>query len=243
MTPNEDVFRFPKVKGRYVQWDEQPPPLRRAARASLWYNRTTWDRPGTAEIEARSWDDLTAAQQDAALSLGFYRRTWDCFQNHYRAYAWKELDRDGRDAAAALGWDAATWDAAGPGRDGTQPPAYDAAWDRLGDAERDAATLLCFFEDTWEGRALARATPASADAGPDGAGVGGAGVEAPRRDAPAQTSAQTSVTKVEAGSNDQNGFSLSIMADPTSLANRVMGNTAMCVLSVFGLLVPSLFAV
>lgn len=242
MTPNNGPFRFPKVKGRYVQWDEQPGPARRAARHALHYNRTTWDLPGRAQIEGRRWADLTAAQRDAALTVGFYHRTWDCFQNHYRAYAWDDLDADSRNAATALGWDAAGWD----DRDADLPPVYGTAWDALRDEARDAATLLCFFEDTWDGNTLVRDVPAGADAG-ESVGVradAGGGTDV-GDEAPAPDVRTTSAPGAEGEGYDADGFSVSsvsVMAAPASSANRVAEVTMTCLLPAFGTLVPFVFA-
>jgi len=144
MTPTNGRFRFPKVKERYIQWADLPLDLRRTAADSLEYNKTTWDNLGTAPIEKRSWEELTEHQKADAMSLGFYQRTWDCFQNHYRGYEWDELERDISDALQILGWSKTSWE------DDDVPLSYDNEWSRLSETEQSVAAVLCFFEENWD---------------------------------------------------------------------------------------------
>jgi hypothetical protein len=51
------------------------------AKSEMLYDETTWNDLGLAEIERKSWDDLSDYQKAAAVYLGMYDRTWDCFQN------------------------------------------------------------------------------------------------------------------------------------------------------------------
>mmetsp|Transcript_13351 Transcript_13351/g.28886 ORF Transcript_13351/g.28886 Transcript_13351/m.28886 type:complete len:818 (+) Transcript_13351:140-2593(+) len=149
ITPNTGVFLYPKPKQRYVEWDDQPADARRVAAGSLSYNRNTWNELGTAEVEQRSWEELTEHQKSDAMSLGFYKKTWDCFHNHYRSYEWYELDRDSRDALQVLGWSENSWET---GEE--EPPSYDNKWERLSESEQTVAAILCFFEDNWDGNSL-----------------------------------------------------------------------------------------
>jgi len=149
MTPNSNGdFLYPKVKRRYVEWDEQPTDARRIAADSLSYDRETWNFLGTAPIEGKRWLELTEHQKSDAMSVGFYQRTWDCFHNHYRSYAWIELDRDSRDALQVLGWSENSW------KENVEPPSYDNDWSRLSENEQTTAAILCFFEDNWDGNSL-----------------------------------------------------------------------------------------
>jgi hypothetical protein len=61
------------------------------------------------------WAELTSEQQADAIRIGFYQQTWDCFQNHYRAYAWDDFDADPdtKDALKALGWVRDNWTSKG----------------------------------------------------------------------------------------------------------------------------------
>lgn len=149
MTPNNGPFPLPRVKKRYVEWTALPRDIRLAIKDSLHYNKTTWNTLGTADIEQKSWELLTDRQKSDAIDLGFYKRTWDCFQHHYRSYAWENLDTDSRDALQVLGWSEASWAA------NDEPPSYGNEWSRLSEAEQSIAAELCFFEDNWDGNSLA----------------------------------------------------------------------------------------
>lgn len=149
MTPNNGPFLYPKVKSRYVEWDNLSASDQRTANDSLQYTKSTWNNLGTAEIEKRSWDQLTERQKSDAITLGFYQRTWDCFHNHYRGYEWDDLDRDSRDALQVLGWNEINWEV-----ENAKPPSYENEWSRLSENEQDVASVLCFFEDNWDGNSL-----------------------------------------------------------------------------------------
>ena len=126
MTPNSSPLPYPKVKQRYVEWDSLPSDVRRLARTSLLYDKTSWDTLGSASIERRMWMELTAEQQSDAILIGFYQRTWDCFLNHYRGYSWDDFDKypDIKDALKTLGWLRDNWTGVG----GVEPPSYNMPW-------------------------------------------------------------------------------------------------------------------
>lgn len=160
MTPNTGSFRFPKVKQRYVQWTSLSGDKRRKARDSFMYNRTTWDNLGTADVEKRSWEELTEQQKNDAMFLGFYQKTWDCFMNHYRAYLWEDLDRDVKDSLRVLGWNELSW------KEDGAPPSYNNEWERLSESEQSVATVLCYFEDNWNGNNLEFVIPEEEELAP-----------------------------------------------------------------------------
>lgn len=191
MTLNDGPFLLPKVKSRYVPWDEQPADARRMASGSLLYDETSWNNPGTAAIEARRWEGLTEHQRADATSLGFYCRTWDCFQNHYRDYEWDDVDRDSRGALRALGWSEANWDQT------EAPPPYGKEWSQLSEAERSAATVLCFFEDNWDGNSLER------EATSEGGAVEGTGAVDDGSGVPPQTGPTTAGSDFDAQVPDE----------------------------------------
>ena len=143
MTPNLGIFPFPKVKQRYVEWTVLPGAIRRSARGSLLYNKTTWNEIGTSEVENKCWTELSEVQQSDAIDLGFYQRTWDCFHCHYRTYNWNDIDEDSRDSLQILGWSEESWLA------DEVPPSYENEWDRLSEDEQAVMPTLCFFEDNW----------------------------------------------------------------------------------------------
>ena len=148
MTPNAGPFPYPKVKQRYVEWDSLPSDVRLMARKSLLYNKTSWNVLGTALVENRGWGELTDYQKSDAILIGFYERTWDCFQNHYIVYEWDGIERDGQDALQVLGWSIASW------AEEIEPASYNNTWERLSEDEKTAAMVLCFFEDSWDGTTL-----------------------------------------------------------------------------------------
>jgi len=148
LTPNNGQFLYPKPKMRFVEWKALPPDVKRAARNSLLYNRASWNYMGTAGIETHSWGELTEHQKSDAVTIGFYQRTWDCFQNHYRSYKWDALDRDSRDALQVLGWSEATW------KENDVPPSYDNEWDQLSENEQSRLLQLCFSKESWNGNSL-----------------------------------------------------------------------------------------
>lgn len=135
MTPNDEPFLYPKVKQCCVEWNSLPSDVRMMARKSLLYNKTSWNNLGTAEIENKGWGDLTEYQQSDAISIGFYDRTWDCFQNHYRAYEWNGIATAVQDALKVLGWSTTSW------VENIEHPAYNNAWTDLSDNEKTAATV------------------------------------------------------------------------------------------------------
>ena len=149
MTPNNGIYPYPKVKQRYVEWTALPGDIRRTALSSFVYDKDSWNRMGTAEIEKRCWDDLTEQQKADAQYLGFYQRTWDCFQCHYRSYDWNDLDSDSRDALQVLGWSQEMWET-----DDETPPSYDNEWDRLSEPEKSVAPTLCYSNQNWNGTSL-----------------------------------------------------------------------------------------
>ena len=88
-------------------------------------------------------------QQPFAITLGFYERTWDCFQNHYRSTKWSDLPEDVRAAAIALGWQEGSWS-----NWSAEPAQYSKKWSQLSDEEETAAYALCHFNVTWPGDGL-----------------------------------------------------------------------------------------
>ncbi len=81
MTSNDGPFLYPKPRLRYTIWNELPPDKQQIAKSAMLYDETTWNDFGLAGIERKSWEDLTEYQKSAAIYLGIYDRTWDCFQN------------------------------------------------------------------------------------------------------------------------------------------------------------------
>jgi hypothetical protein len=171
MSPNDGSFPFAKPKMRYVPWTQLSGEDQSRAGDSLLYTETTWNEYGTADIEAKSWGELSEKQQIDALEFGFYEKTWDCFQNHYESKEWNEIDRSGQDALNVLGWNEETWDL------GKQPNSYKIMWQRLSKTEATAAAVLCYFADNWVGGSLLPPASQGSTYTPGGSngGVGGSG--------------------------------------------------------------------
>ena len=145
MTPNFGIFPYPKPKQRYVPWSALDADFKRSMSESLLYTEDTWNNLGTAEVEGYSWRQLTAQQRyDAMHLLGMYERTWDCFQNHYRAHSWEEIEFDAQVALEKVGYNSLNYDA------GVVPSVFGNSWDRLSSLERDALPDFCYFEDNWD---------------------------------------------------------------------------------------------
>ena len=77
---NTGPFPFILPPLRYKKWKDLTFVEQQIAKTSLLYKEETWDNVGSADIELRLFDDLTESQQAAAIELGFYEKTWDCFQ-------------------------------------------------------------------------------------------------------------------------------------------------------------------
>ena len=135
------------------------------------YNETTWDLPGTADVEIFDFSSLDAYRQKAILSLGFTADQWDCYVNHYGFYSWDELQDLGvQNYFIVLGWTEKEWlgDESIPQiqyllsetelaalleeakyGDNERPGSDYLWWDELTSYQREAAIKLCYFEETW----------------------------------------------------------------------------------------------
>ena len=113
---------------------------------ALGYTEHSWNSPGTADIEAIAFSDLSDDQQTAAARLGFTEHNWDCDQNHYGGYTWSGLEKYGLAAYwEALGYNRVIWEGlADP------PVASTLTWAELDEAQQDAAEELCYFEENWD---------------------------------------------------------------------------------------------
>lgn len=118
---------------------------------SVGFNKGTWDTPGAAAFESRSWDDLAVSQREALREYGFYEEQWDCYMAHYSDYDWFELVlEDVAEYFETLGWTEAMW------QSGQEPEIWILDWYELSESEQDAAWELCFFWGTWDEVPLTR---------------------------------------------------------------------------------------
>lgn len=151
----------PRPLERYRPWDELSDDGRSTASDPLGYTAVTWDVPGTASVEDFWYGGLSPERRTAAAAVMNITRydVWDCWINHYNAYAWSEMTTENvTEYWRVLGWTQASWD-----DDGTQPaPASDeATWIELSPEERVAAGNLCYTARLWDGENVT-ATPTAA---------------------------------------------------------------------------------
>lgn len=112
----------------------------------LGYTEDSWNSPGTADIEAIAFFDLSAVQKAAAAKLGFTESDWDCDQNHFGGYTWPGLEKYGLATHwEALGYNREIWEGL------ADPPATsNLTWAELDETQQDAAEELCYSEETWD---------------------------------------------------------------------------------------------
>ena len=137
---------YPEI--RYTLWSESSPPIQDAA-IDLGYNPSTWDEPGTAEVEELSYETINAPA--TMKVIGMNEVTWDCYMNHYEDFSWEELEEEEvQEWYEVLGWTERAWES---GID--EPTTEEEDWDELSDEQRLAAENICFFRETWDGLNMA----------------------------------------------------------------------------------------
>jgi len=131
-------------ESRYIPWDEVE--LKEAAEA-LGFEEYSWNNPGTAPIEGVKFSNLNATQTSAAESLGFTELSWDCYQIHFFwGYEWPELEETGYHVFwEALGWNQSIWEG-----NADPPESLSLNWNSLNDEQKEAASSLCYFKETWD---------------------------------------------------------------------------------------------
>uniref|UniRef100_A0A7S4VXY2 Uncharacterized protein n=1 Tax=Ditylum brightwellii TaxID=49249 RepID=A0A7S4VXY2_9STRA len=95
---------------------------------------------GWPESEDKWWEDLTAAEREAAIELGYDQASWD---DQYEGKDWDELPRDVKRAAAAMGFNKEMW-----GED-EWPDCTDEHWGDLSPEVRSGAMVLGYNEEIW----------------------------------------------------------------------------------------------
>jgi len=125
----------------------------------LGYNRTTWNRPGSAEIEYNSWWTLEQLNADRLASrIGWIEDTWDLWMNHYEDYTWEELVLwDYSTYFTILGWNQTSWDAHNDDdddddndNDNDDHEWTNKAWIELSEDEQWAADQVGYLEESWD---------------------------------------------------------------------------------------------
>lgn len=138
---------------RYVVWADLTDDVKWIAE-TLRYTEETWNLPGSASIEALSFDAIEisgiAGGGVAINAMGLNEEQWDCNINHYTYYDWEELEVEGVQVFyLALGWSEASWNGeSGP------PQSEDEFWSDLSDGQREAAEALCYQCELWNGSPL-----------------------------------------------------------------------------------------
>ena len=129
---------------RFIPWDQNDESTISVAIDALGYNSTSWDNPGTNPIEMLTFEMITIDLAVAAAleQLDLDKHSWDCYINHYRGYTWPDLTNTYKNAYRTLGWTHVSWNQR------SDPPESE-RWDELNASERDAAEILCYFDNLW----------------------------------------------------------------------------------------------
>lgn len=161
---NPFPYRYPEI--RYVQWNELSYATKEILETSLGYSKGSWNYMSN-EIETKTFNELTTKQQRAANMLGIDGNVWDCFINRescvycylnilqcithklyilhnilyamldYSSYNKRDLQSKGLDQYVSV----------------LSEVVYK-RWDELNDDAKQAATQLCFFQQTWDEETL-----------------------------------------------------------------------------------------
>ena len=78
--------------------------------------------------------------------VGYYPHMWDCHVNHWDSWYWKSFYGELEIAVKALGWTQNSWD-----NGINEPDTENKVWAQLTPTEKAGATMLCFFDKTWDG--------------------------------------------------------------------------------------------
>jgi hypothetical protein len=148
LTEEEELF-FPDF--RYLTWEELDMESETNA-LILDYNETTWNLPGTNDIELKSYFSINLTFPEEHITavddLGFNEETWDCWINHYMDYDWDELEfYNISESSELLGWDQSSWESGNPE---DWPDTEMTAWVNLTASEQFGAMELCYFEELWD---------------------------------------------------------------------------------------------
>ena len=101
----------------------------------------------TNKIEEISFYYLYYYQQVAAIQLGFDEESCDCYQNHYGYYEWYEREEYELDTHwIELGYNQDSWEA----DDYDYPDTFVLSWAEITQAQQDAASEICYFQETWD---------------------------------------------------------------------------------------------
>merc|ERR1712238_416103 len=121
-------------------WEELPQNVKDAAHI-LGFNHEVWDNGGKTPHTDKEWQELSTAQQNAAVTLGHTKSLW-C--DDYLEYEEEERAVNFvNDAAHILGFDHEVWD-----NDG-KTPHTGKDWHELSTAQQNAAATLGYTKQIW----------------------------------------------------------------------------------------------
>eukprot|EP00980_Cylindrotheca_fusiformis_P013740 scaffold3533_cov97-Cylindrotheca_fusiformis.AAC.4 len=131
---------------RFQTWEEVDDDIRFHA-GLLGYTKSSWNIPGTDEIESLSYAYILE-NKGSIDAMGFTQHTWDCWMNHYSNYTWEELECYGlSDSFATLGWTSSSWQSENQDE---WPIQEFTNWELLYEEEKSAAGDLCYFSELWD---------------------------------------------------------------------------------------------
>jgi len=121
------------------KWEKLPTKARNSAQTLL-MDEETWNASGYSDIEEYWWEDLSTAQVEAAVQLGWDQAAWD---SKYEDTDWTDLPSHAITAASSLGFTQETWD------DGEWPAVGDKYWSAMTKEEKNALFVLGYREYDW----------------------------------------------------------------------------------------------
>lgn len=135
---------------RFVPWKYLNPDVKQWAEEKLQYTESSWDIPGTLDVEYRSMDMLETDVAKNLHILGFRSHySWDCYIAHYEDWTWNEMESAHlTESLVTLGYTRESWN-----KD-TKPDTMRKYWVDLTIEEQLAANELCYNAGSWDSRPL-----------------------------------------------------------------------------------------
>lgn len=151
---------------RFQVWRKLSGDEQKILNAVLGYDKKRWNLPGLNKLERFTFSAIQNmsnfgeffavekvtgmdTQIDVIMNVMNVtdRDVWDCHINHYEDFFWDELvNASIATHFETLGWNNDTFE-----DKGSPPESENKDWYELTQAEKDAATALCYFPDLWAG--------------------------------------------------------------------------------------------
>jgi hypothetical protein len=112
---------------------------------ALNYTSVTWQQTGGNPVEHNGFSYLSAQQQQAATALGYPGDCWNCKVSKYEGLYWDEMGEGIKQAWGVLGWNKSNWE-----EGGAYPASESKYWNQLTQAEKDAASTVCYTQMSWD---------------------------------------------------------------------------------------------